>query len=146
MPCNTSRANHKLLRKDCPSGCNCCVNTAYSCQPICCKEENNQQFTANQVAQLYCEFFEKLSLENFEFGTTTSFILDVLCQLSNTLSFPCPVTFSINSVLEGSVPEGNTILGTVKDGICTPAENVVVFGGFQLVIENIECKLGIAVL
>jgi hypothetical protein len=39
MPCVSGRANHKLLRKDCPSGCKCCINTAYSCTPICCETD-----------------------------------------------------------------------------------------------------------
>src|SRR6056297_2650427 len=38
MPCTTGRAGHILLKKDCPSGCVCCVNTAYSCGLLKCNQ------------------------------------------------------------------------------------------------------------
>ena len=38
MPCPQGRSQHTLLRKDCQSGCACCVNTAYSAGRLFCDE------------------------------------------------------------------------------------------------------------
>jgi len=63
MPCTSGRANHTLLKKDCQLGCNCCINTTYSCQPICCKNDLFKNDCQDIVA-LFCNFFHDYVEEN----------------------------------------------------------------------------------
>lgn len=54
MPCQTGRAGHTLLKKDCQSGCACCVNTAYSCGMLKCNEINDNSKDCNTFADFIC--------------------------------------------------------------------------------------------
>jgi len=58
MPCVSGRANHTLLKKDCVPGCQCCFETAYSCQPICCKNDLLQN-DCQDIFALFCNFFQQ---------------------------------------------------------------------------------------
>jgi hypothetical protein len=63
MPCVTGRAGHTLLKKDCQSGCACCVNSTYSCGILKCDEPliNTKK---PDISGLVCEILKNLLEEN----------------------------------------------------------------------------------
>jgi hypothetical protein len=92
MPCISGRANHKLLRKDCLSGCNCYINTAYSCTPICCKEELFNNDKKPNIANFLCKVVKSI-IESSDCEGPLELITSV-----EPFIFPgeihCPVTLS----------------------------------------------------
>lgn len=63
MPCVTGQAKHTLLKKDCQSGCACCVNSTYSCGSLKCNETliNTKK---PDVSGLVCQILKNLLEEN----------------------------------------------------------------------------------
>ena len=74
MPCVTGRAGHTLLKKDCQSGCACCVNSTYSCGLLKCDEPLINEKKPD-VSGLVCELIKESAEVSCETGL--SFLQDL---------------------------------------------------------------------
>lgn len=139
MPCFTGRAGHTLLRKDCPSGCACCVNSTYSCGSLKCNE-TLINVKPNDIKQDLCDIILP-ALENASLDTDNSFqeYVDLICAL-DLPSSECPVNVSFR------FGNGEPIqLVTIQRGQCfnsVASTDPIGFdngGEYTLLLDNYIC-------
>lgn len=147
MPCTSGRANHILLKKDCPSGCNCCVNTAYSCEPIQCLSELTNVKKPNIAKSIFlqlkalneesdlCSLFASCFL-NLSVGS--SILGTGLLQIPST---HCEVTIVINNLTSncnaGSVTFEDLIVSDVITNTSTTCP-ITIGDTLEIIIDGIH--------
>jgi hypothetical protein len=145
MPCTSGRANHKLLKKDCPSGCNCCVNTAYSCTPICCETDlfNNDQPDLNTIEEQLCNDLKSQlsgtdSVGPYNTTDSISVVANNVCRRTYT-DYKCTVIVFIQLEDGPLIP-----ISSITNGVCTSTEITDTFGiagEYTLLFGRHECLL-----
>lgn len=145
MPCFTGRAGHTLLRKDCPSGCACCVNTAYSCGQLKC----NETLTNSKKVEL-CDtelLFNIMCSEPTSDGQSLDLdALRLLINLAvgfaflNGLDPSCNVPISIINRTNSQV----TLIGTVANSMFEENANLANLDDndveYSLIVDGMQCE------
>jgi hypothetical protein len=132
MPCVSGRSQHVLIKRNCPSGCRCCINTAYSCGKLCCDEPLDNSKDCNTNCDLVLQFLQSIP------GLPCEDILEELIEDSSPF-----IMNNIDVRLERrNLTQGDTTIFDIINGI----PNIIVIGvdptagdELLLLVDNVEC-------
>lgn len=133
MPCVSGRSTHILLKKDCQTGCACCVNTAFSVGKICCNEQQDNVNNAN-ISGIVCRIIKE-GIDNG--GCNNGF--DFLEQTDGLLKLPqthCKVRLE-----RRNTSQSNTTIIDIENRNVTIVEVNNPTSGDEIIylVDGIEC-------
>lgn len=149
MPCQTGRAGHILLKKDCQTGCACCVNTTYSCGKLGCNEEIENDFiTLNLLKHMICDIYNQVNSETPIDAETTEdvarFICDNVDRIANLPKKQYSFTVTVKQL---SIPNSQSLYVTeLVNGQCVnpifdspPGNDLFTDAEWTIIIDDIIC-------